>query len=149
MANKAEIKDELFIQLGARIKELRKEKRISQENLAASAQTNPVYISRIESGKQKPSIHTLDKLAKAMNVPIYAFFLYGTEQHLFNIAARINELTMSNVKGYQKDWGQLLIMIQEAILEEMKKELLISSGYAGTTGLAMVAEKSGASSAQY
>ena len=76
--------DELFSKIGARVIALRKELGISQEGLAERANTSPVYLSRIESGKQKPSVQTLNRLAKAMDIPLYAFFYMGCRTETFS-----------------------------------------------------------------
>ena len=57
------------IKLGKKIKELRKRRNITQEQLAESTKTSYKYIQRIE-GKTPPDIRltTIEKLAKALNV---------------------------------------------------------------------------------
>lgn len=119
--------EELFPKIGARVRELRKELGISQEGLAERAHTSPVYLSRIESGKQKPSVQTLNKLARAMDIPLYAFFMWGTEQKLFQLASKINELAENNVRMQRQEWQQILTGIQQAILREIGAELGITS----------------------
>ena len=56
--------------LGEYIREKRKEKNMSQRDLAAASGISNAEISRIESGKRKePSSSVLRDLAKALNVP--------------------------------------------------------------------------------
>lgn len=56
--------------LGEYIREKRKEKDMSQRDLAAASGISNAEISRIESGKRKePSSSFLKELAKALNVP--------------------------------------------------------------------------------
>lgn len=53
---------------GERIKDLRKELKISQEELAFKAELHRTYISSIERGEQNISLRNIEKLAKALKV---------------------------------------------------------------------------------
>ena len=61
-------------QLGQHIKELRKEKNISQEQLAYTANVSLSQISRIEGGKHNTSFSTLISICKAFNITMNEFF---------------------------------------------------------------------------
>lgn len=61
-------------QLGKHIKELRKEKNMSQEQLAFSANVSLSQISRIEVGKHNTSFSTLTSICKALNITMSDFF---------------------------------------------------------------------------
>lgn len=61
-------------EVGAKIREIRKEKGISQEKLALLAELDRTYITSVERGKRNISIINLEKIAKALNVKIGAFF---------------------------------------------------------------------------
>ena len=54
--------------LGIRIKQLRKEKGISQEELAFKAGLHRTYLSDIERGTRNVSIRNIEKIAKALGV---------------------------------------------------------------------------------
>lgn len=60
---------ETNIKIGKKIKELRRERGITQEELAVLMETSYKYIQRIE-GKTPPDIRlsTIEKLAKALKV---------------------------------------------------------------------------------
>jgi transcriptional regulator with XRE-family HTH domain len=53
---------------GMRLQKARKEKRISQEELAAQLSMHRTYIGMIEQGERNPTIKTLYKIAKALQV---------------------------------------------------------------------------------
>jgi transcriptional regulator with XRE-family HTH domain len=55
---------------GQRVKSLRKEKGMSQEELAEKSGLNRPYISAIEQGKRNVSLEVMEKLAEAMGVII-------------------------------------------------------------------------------
>ena len=52
--------------LGARIKELRKQKKMSQNVLSEKINIDPKHISRIEVGHSFPSLDTLNNIANAL-----------------------------------------------------------------------------------
>ena len=60
--------------LGARIKELRKACKLSQEELAEIIGVEPQHMSRIESGRSYPSIDRLERISMALQVPLKDFF---------------------------------------------------------------------------
>jgi transcriptional regulator with XRE-family HTH domain len=56
--------------MGARIRRLRKAKGMSQAALAKGARLTRVYVTRLEAGRQDPSLSTINSLAKALGVPV-------------------------------------------------------------------------------
>ena len=54
--------------LGARVKEVRKLRQLSQERLAEKVGVEPKQISRIEGGKSSPSMDTLEAIARELQV---------------------------------------------------------------------------------
>jgi len=53
-----------------RLKKLRAERGMTQEALAEKAGISRSYIARLELGRQDPTLGTLEKLAKALKVPV-------------------------------------------------------------------------------
>jgi transcriptional regulator with XRE-family HTH domain len=60
--------------LGARIKQLRKEHKLSQEKLAYSSDISFSQLVRIESGKYNTSISSITSICKAFNITLIDFF---------------------------------------------------------------------------
>lgn len=60
-----------------RLQEIRRNKAISQHELAGRAGVSIGCIYRLEAGEQIPSCQTLDALAAALEVPVYALFYDG------------------------------------------------------------------------
>lgn len=58
----------LQIIFGDVIRSLRKEKKISQERLAADSDLQRAFISRLERGITQPTLVTIFELSKALNV---------------------------------------------------------------------------------
>jgi len=59
-----------------KIKQTRLTQGITQENLAYSAGLNRAYVGYIENANRHPSIETVNKIAKALSVPIYQLFKF-------------------------------------------------------------------------
>ena len=49
---------------------------ISQEKIVLTAGLNRAYIGYIERGERKPSVDTLEKIAKALKVKLYQLFIF-------------------------------------------------------------------------
>ena len=65
--------------IGDRLRELREEKKLSQGDIEKRTGLLRCYISRVENGHTVPAIETLEKLARAMEVPLYQLFYDGEE----------------------------------------------------------------------
>jgi transcriptional regulator with XRE-family HTH domain len=62
-----------------RLRQLREEKKLSQGDIEKRTGLLRCYISRVENGHTVPSIETLEKLARALEVPLYQLFYDGEE----------------------------------------------------------------------
>jgi transcriptional regulator with XRE-family HTH domain len=60
-----------------RLRELRESKKLSQGDIEKRTGLLRVYISRVENGHTVPAIETLEKLARALEVPLYQLFYDG------------------------------------------------------------------------
>lgn len=60
--------------IGEKIRKLREDKHLTQEELAMEAGLNRAYIGYIERGERNPSTETISKIAKALKTPIYELF---------------------------------------------------------------------------
>lgn len=69
---------EIKIKIGLRIKELRKDKGVSQESLALLAELDRTYINSVENGKRNISIVNIEKIANALEISLEAFFTHET-----------------------------------------------------------------------
>lgn len=63
--------------IGERLKALREQKKMSQGDIEKRTGLLRVYISRVENGHTVPAIETLEKMARAMEVPMYQIFYDG------------------------------------------------------------------------
>jgi transcriptional regulator with XRE-family HTH domain len=65
--------------IGDRLRELREHKSLSQGDVEKRSGLLRCYISRVENGHTVPAIETLEKLARALEVPLYQLFYEGEE----------------------------------------------------------------------
>src|SRR6266446_1463619 len=65
--------------IGDRLRALREEKKLSQGDIEKRTGLLRCYISRVENGHTVPAIETLEKLASAMECPLYQLFYDGEE----------------------------------------------------------------------
>jgi transcriptional regulator with XRE-family HTH domain len=60
--------------IGERLKDLREQKKMSQGDVEKRTGLLRCYISRVENGHTVPSVDTLEKLARALEIPTYRLF---------------------------------------------------------------------------
>lgn len=60
--------------IGARVRQLREERRLTQDQLAEKIERSVDAISALERGVMLPSLNTVERLAEALHVPMAAFF---------------------------------------------------------------------------
>jgi transcriptional regulator with XRE-family HTH domain len=60
--------------IGDRLRELREEKKLSQGHIEKRTGLLRCYISRVENGHTVPAVATLEKMARALEVPLYKLF---------------------------------------------------------------------------
>ncbi len=65
--------------IGTRLRKLREERSLSQGHIEKRTGLLRCYISRIENGHTVPSLETLERLAAAMEIPLYQMFYEGDE----------------------------------------------------------------------
>src|SRR5207253_6131287 len=65
--------------IGDRLRALREEKKLSQGDIEKRTGLLRCYISRVENGHTVPAIETLEKMARAMEIPMYQLFYDGED----------------------------------------------------------------------
>ncbi|MBU1009667.1 MAG: helix-turn-helix transcriptional regulator [Bacteroidetes bacterium] len=65
---------EILIKFGQRVREIRKEKRLSQEELSFKADLHRTYIGMIERAEKNITLINIEKIAHALNVEIKELF---------------------------------------------------------------------------
>lgn len=99
--------------LGARIKEIRKTKGLSQEKLSEKVNIDAKHLSRIEVGGSFPSLDTLAKLAEALNVELKDFFEFA---HEAENPKELKETLNSLMKEATEEKLRLAVKVLRAIM---------------------------------
>jgi transcriptional regulator with XRE-family HTH domain len=82
--------------IGHKLKELREAKKLSQGDIERRTGLLRCYTSRVENGHTVPTVETLAKYARALEVPLYKLFYEGKE--------RPKKLTLP-ATGSEPEWG--------------------------------------------
>jgi transcriptional regulator with XRE-family HTH domain len=67
-------KKEILIKFGERVREIRKEKGLSQEELSFKAELHRTYIGMIERAEKNITLVNIEKIANALEVSINDLF---------------------------------------------------------------------------
>ena len=90
--------------LGKKIKEIRKNHNLTQEQLSELIGIETSSLSGIESGRFFPSLHILDKAAETLNVELVEFFKFSTVDIPENLDCELEKLIKK-----QKEKDKILI----------------------------------------
>ena len=63
--------------IGERLRQIREQKNLSQGDIEHKTGLLRCYVSRVENGHTVPAIETLEKLARALGIPLYQLFYDG------------------------------------------------------------------------
>ncbi len=100
-----------FSQIGQRIKEVRIERQLTQENLAEMTDVNISHISNIETNKVKVSLTLLVNICNALDTTVD--YILGNEYHH---ATSVTEKELLNVtKSMQKETQEILLRIAKVL----------------------------------
>jgi transcriptional regulator with XRE-family HTH domain len=89
---------------GKNLKYYRKEKKLSQEQLSENVDITVKHLSEIERGIVFASAGLMEKLAKNLDIPIFAFFLTDNSIYYDNIMlARIEKAIIKNIEYTMND----------------------------------------------
>lgn len=84
--------------IGERLRALREQRELSQGDIEKRTGLLRCYISRVENGHTVPTVETLQKMARAMEIPMYQLFYEGTKP--------ATPLNLPDAKdGRDSEWG--------------------------------------------
>lgn len=83
--------------IGERLRDIREAKNLSQGDIEKRTGLLRCYTSRVENGHTVPAIETLEKYARALEVPMYQLFYDGDEPP--------KPSRMLKLKGDDAGWG--------------------------------------------
>ena len=96
--------------LGQRIRELRNEKQMSQEELSFKAGISAAHLGQIERATKNPTIDTVAKIAAALSVPVTSLFTenQSTATPVNTTVGKINAYLCTMTEDEQKDFLRIL-----------------------------------------
>ena len=96
--------------LGKRIKEIRKSKGLTQEQLSEMIDIETSSLSGIESGRFYPSLHVLEKIANVFDVELIEFFKFST----VNLPENLDKEIINIIEKQDKKNKQLIYKLLNA-----------------------------------
>ena len=88
------------IQVATAVRDLRHVRNLSQRQLAARMGVPRTYISKIENGKAMPTLSSLDRLAKALEVDISALLRDASTRHSNETAMLMADPFLAEIAAY-------------------------------------------------
>ncbi len=106
--------------LGQRIRELRNEKRMSQEELSFKAGISAAHLGQIERATKNPTIDTVAKIAAALNVPITSLFTDNpsTTAQTNATVGKINAYLCTMTEDEQRDLLRIIRIFHGYLLKD-------------------------------
>ena len=71
------LKHNISIKFGNRVREIRKEKKLSQEELAVKANLHRTYIGMIERAEKNITLLNIEKIANALEISINEIMVFN------------------------------------------------------------------------
>jgi transcriptional regulator with XRE-family HTH domain len=99
--------------LGVRIKELRKLRSLTQDQLSQKVNIDPKHLSRIEVGRSFPSFDTLERLADALQVELNTFFEFA---HKARSTRELKKIISELLKDADEERLRLVVKILKGVL---------------------------------
>ncbi len=96
--------------LGKRIKEIRKSKGLTQEQLSEMIDIETSSLSGIESGRFFPSLHVLEKIADVFDVELIEFFKFSS----VNLPENIDKAILDIIERQDKNNKRLIYKLLAA-----------------------------------
>jgi transcriptional regulator with XRE-family HTH domain len=122
--------------IGQKLKELREAKKLSQRDVEKRTGLLGCYTSRVENGHTVPSVETLEKYARALEVPVYRFFTDGEQVKMLKLPeskhdgawgsrgkawVELRKFAKALSKLGERDRKILLVMAQNMAQQKMKR----------------------------
>ena len=113
--------------IGDRLRSIREEKKLSQGDIEKRTGLLRCYVSRVENGHTVPAVETIEKFARALEVPMYQLFYDGNKPpELPNLPKRLtaDEIAWGSSGKDARSLSNLRRHLARA--EERDRKLLLS-----------------------
>lgn len=94
-----EDRHDLAVQIGSRIRELRKQQGLSLEGLALKCGMNTAFLGHIERGMRCPTVYSIDRICRGLGISLAEMFTLSDSEDNVNsacfqhIADKMKDLT--------------------------------------------------------
>ena len=110
------VPEDIFVRLGNKLKNVRKTRGLTQEELSALSGVSTRHISKIEKGVMNPSYEILTQIAAALGMTPDYFFASDNDEDENNI-----QLLISLYKGCPKPYRKLLLSTMQTLSKEIRE----------------------------
>jgi transcriptional regulator with XRE-family HTH domain len=112
-----------LMEIGPKLKELREAKNLSQGDIEERTGLLRCYTSRVENSHTVPSVDTLEKYARALEVPLYRLFTDEKDIEVLKLPQ-----TQRKARGVTPKDGAELRAFAKALaqLDERKRKLILA-----------------------
>ena len=112
--------------IGQRLRELREERHLSQGDVEERSGLLRCYLSRVENGYTVPAVETLEKIARALDMPMYRLFYTGED--LPPAPAHPNNERMWGDTGKSRHYLAKLVLALQKMTPE-NRELILTMAH--------------------
>jgi transcriptional regulator with XRE-family HTH domain len=123
------MKEAELMLIGARLRQLREQKQLSQGDIEERAGLLRCYVSRVENGHTVPSLETLERFARVLDVPLYQLFISGKEvPPTPNLTPRKTLDELMRAVGDKGEDAQFLLKLRNFLirLTERDRDVILS-----------------------
>ncbi|OKP98721.1 helix-turn-helix domain-containing protein [Paenibacillus sp. P46E] len=113
-----ESKSELVKKIGERIRRLRKEMNLSQEQLAERSGLHTNYVGQVERGEKNLTLETLEKVAGGLDISLEEIFRYIGPMKQKDALSQIIELLIERSSEDQK----MALSVLKSVMEWEEKK---------------------------
>lgn len=108
--------------VGQGIRHFRKQRKMSQEELAHVAQVHESYMGKIERNEKVCSIEVLDRITGALGISLESFFRYVQPFNEDKNEGHTIEQIVDQLRGRNEEEQKRVLRVIKALLEEERKD---------------------------
>src|ERR1700739_134535 len=113
------------MQIGAKLRELRLAKNLSQGDIQKRTGLFRCYTSRVEHGHTVPTVETLEKYAHALEIPLYRLFTDEDPVEVPKLPQPEDDSSSWGIRGKERNAFQTVAKAL-ARMDEQDRKLLVS-----------------------
>lgn len=112
------------MEIGAKLSELRVANHLSQGDIEKRTGLRCAYTSRVEHGHTVPTIETLEKYARALEVPLYRLFTDAVSAKVPTLLSSESDSSSWGTRKQRNEFQQLTKAVSR--MDEQDEKLLLS-----------------------